>query len=62
MNEKPLKMTVTCYHCKKTFDCEFLERSAFIECPVCEGGSWVRALYSENTKLYWHEAQKLKLR
>lgn len=47
MNEKPIKMKVTCYHCKETFECEFLERSAFLECPICEGSNWVRAPYSD---------------
>lgn len=51
MNEKPIKMTVTCYHCLETFACEQLERSAFVECPTCEGVNWVRAPTSENTEV-----------
>lgn len=45
MNEKTIK--VVCYHCKETFECEFLERSAYRECPICEGINWVMAPASE---------------
>lgn len=53
-------MTVVCYHCKETFDCEFLERSAFLECPICEGSNWVRAPALEKNKFTGMEHENRK--
>jgi len=50
MNEKPIKMKVTCYHCLEKFEHNYLGRSVMRKCPTCEGLNWVMAPYSEDIK------------